>query len=192
MSESCPEPPWGSGLDRLIGHFAVASEASPGSYMAAARSLPVSSLVVSKSVQRLEPQSELRLLSRATERVPLCRLVGEPHRSKPGELWQQISDAKLTARKVSELDLSAGSPIPRGGRYRRRNHGRLHHFNILPDGLLECVTWSIAPRSRIGACAPTPDGDSQILSFWSQWARRDGGRIHSWTGRAGDDASARS
>jgi hypothetical protein len=29
-------------------------------------------------------------------------------------LWQQISDAKLTARKVSELDLSAGSPIPRG------------------------------------------------------------------------------
>jgi hypothetical protein len=70
LSESCPEAPRESCLDRLTGDFSITPEASSGSYMAAARPLVVSSWLVSKSIQRPEQQSKLRLLSRATERRP--------------------------------------------------------------------------------------------------------------------------
>lgn len=156
------------GLERLTGIVAFARTASLGSYTAAARALGLSPSAVSKSVQRLEQQLGLRLLTRTTRSLTLTAEGRDLHEHALRLLQEveRIEQAAASARAEPAGVLRVTAPLPVGvhilapalGRFRRL-HPRLTIDLRLGDRYTDLVEEGIDVAIRVGET-----GDARLIA----------------------------
>jgi DNA-binding transcriptional LysR family regulator len=155
-------------LDRLTGLIAFARTASLGSYTAAARVLAVSPSAVSKSVQRLEEQLGLSLITRTTRSLTLTPEGRDLHERALRLLREadDIEQAVLAARAEPSGTLKVTAPLPIGlhllcpalPRLRER-YPKLSIDLRLNDRIVDIIEEGIDVAIRVGELA-----DSRLVS----------------------------
>ncbi|MFA9217799.1 MAG: LysR family transcriptional regulator [Sphingomonadaceae bacterium] len=155
-------------MESLTGLIAFARTASLGSYTAAARSLGVSPSAVSKSVQRLEDQLQLRLFMRTTRSLTLTP-EGRDLQERTVRLLQeveQIEQAAASARAEPAGLIRVAVPFPVGThilapalpRFRER-YPNLSIDLRMGDRYADLIEEGIDVAIRIGATS-----DSSLIS----------------------------
>lgn len=156
------------GLERLTGLFAFARAASLGSYTAAARALGVSPSAVSKSVQRLERDLGIPLLTRTTRSLTLTE-EGRSLHDRALRLLRDVAEIEQIAKTAQTepsgiLRIAASLPIglhvilPLLPRFRLR-HPKVTIDLRLNDQLVDIIEEGIDVAVRIGDLV-----DSRLLS----------------------------
>lgn len=156
------------GLERLTGLFAFARAASLGSYTAAARALGISPSAISKSVQRLERDLGVSLLTRTTRSLTLTE-EGRSLHDHAMRLLRDVAEIEQLAKAARKepsgtLRIAASLPIglhmivPLLPRFRAR-HPKVTIDVRLNDKLVDIIEDGIDLAVRIGDLS-----DSRLLS----------------------------
>lgn len=156
------------GLERLTGLFAFARVASLGSYTAAARALGISPSAVSKSVQRLERDLGVSLLTRTTRSLTLTE-EGKNLHDRALRLLRDVTEIEQIAKAAraepsGTLKIAASLPIglhmlvPLLPQF-RACHPKVTIDLRLSDQLVDIIEDGIDLAVRIGDLS-----DSRLLS----------------------------